>query len=123
MRRHPLALLRPQLTALKLSSAAELHAMRNGRVVRGCGIVTIRQQPETAKGTVFISLEDETGDIQIIVRKEIWQRQRQDMLQAKLLAVRGTWQSQDGVHNLIAGFLEDLTPMLGRLKAGSRDFH
>ncbi len=123
LRRHPLALLRPQLTALKLSSAAELHAMRNGRVVRGCGIVTIRQQPETAKGTVFISLEDETGDIQIIVRKEIWQRQRQDMLQAKLLAVRGIWQSQDGVHNLIAGFLEDLTPLLGRLRTGSRDFH
>lgn len=81
-----------------------------------------RQQPETAKGTTFISLEDETGDVQSIVHRAIWERQRQVMLNARLLGVKGVWQRDGEVMNLIAGFLVDLTPMLGRLRTASRDF-
>jgi len=84
--------------------------------------VTTRQQPETAKGTTFISLEDETGEIQIIVHRATWERQRKEMVGARLLPVKDTWQRNRGTTSLIAGYLEDLTPMLGKLKTASRDF-
>ncbi|SEK96222.1 error-prone DNA polymerase [Roseateles sp. YR242] len=123
LRSHPLSLLRPLLQQRRLMSAAELSDLPDGRVVRGCGIVTVKQQPATAKGTIFISLEDETGDVQVIVHRKLWERQRQVMLHARLLAVRGQWQRKGEVRNLIAGHLEDLTPLLGRLQTASRDFH
>jgi error-prone DNA polymerase len=123
LRRHPLALLRPLLAKRRLWSAAELAAASNGQLVRACGIVTLRQQPETAKGTTFISLEDETGVVQVICWKDLRQRQRQVVLRARLLAVAGTWQRESGVCNLIAGHLEDLTPLLGRLVTKGREFH
>lgn len=122
LRRHPMAFLREVLARKGAMTAAELRAVPDRRVVKTCGIVTTRQQPETAKGTTFISLEDETGDVQVIVHRAIWERQRQVMLNAKLLGVKGVWQRDGDVMNLIAGFLVDLTPMLGRLRTGSRDF-
>ncbi|UDF35517.1 UNVERIFIED_ORG: hypothetical protein LHJ69_23720 [Shinella sp. XGS7] len=122
LRRHPLAILRPLLARKGVMTAADLREARDRRAVKTCGIVTTRQQPETAKGTTFISLEDETGDVQVIVHRAIWERQRQVMLNARLLGVKGTWQRDGEVMNLIAGFLVDLTPMLGRLRTGSRDF-
>jgi error-prone DNA polymerase len=125
LRRHPLALLRPQLVARKLATAADLQQMPNGRHVRYCGIVTLRQQPDTANGTIFVSLEDETGVVQVTCWKSVRERQRHELLGARLLAVRGTWQREGEVCNLIATQLEDLTPLLGRLAASaqSRDFH
>lgn len=60
--------------------------------------------------------------MQVIVHRAVWERQRQLMLNARLLGVKGTWQRDGEMMNLIAGFLEDLTPMLGRLRTGSRDF-
>jgi error-prone DNA polymerase len=124
LRRHPLALLRPQLKARKLASAADLHGVPDGRRVRYCGIVTLRQQPDTAKGTIFVSLEDETGVVQVICWKSLRERQRDVLLRSRLLAVRGIWQREGEVRNLIADHLEDLTPLLGRLAASaeSRDF-
>ena len=122
LRSHPLALLRPQLAERKLRTAAELHAMPNGRLVRYCGIVTLRQQPETANGTIFISLEDETGVIQVIVWKSLREQQRPEVLRSRLLAVYGTWQREGDAMSLIAGKLMDLTPLLGELSTASRDF-
>jgi len=122
LRRHPLALLREKLTERRLLTAEQLNAMPNGRLVRYCGIVTLRQQPETANGTVFISLEDETGVVQVICWKSLRDAQRKELLRARLLAVYGTWQREGDVKNLIAGRLLDLTPMLGRLATESRDF-
>ena len=123
LRRHPLALLRPQLTKRRFQTSEELMACPNGRPVRTCGIVTVRQQPGTAHGVVFVSLEDETGVVQVIVWKALRERFHQTLLRARLLAVRGVWQREGEVCNLIAGHLEDLTPLLGRLATGSRDFH
>ena len=117
-----MAFLREALARKGAMTAAELRAVPDRRVVKTCCIVTTRQQPETAKGTTFISLEDETGDVQVIVHRAIWERQLQVMLNAKLLGVKGVWQRDGDVMNLIAGFLVDLTPMLGRLRTGSRDF-
>jgi len=124
LRRHPLALLRERLTLRGLMTAHDLEEIENGDQVSHCGIVTLRQQPETAKGTIFLSLEDETGVVQVIVWKSLREVQRQELLGARLMAVHGTWQREGAVKNLIAGRLEDLTPLLGRLASAtaSRDF-
>ncbi len=122
LRSHPLALLRPQLTARRLRTAEELQDVENGRHVRYCGIVTLRQQPDTAGGTIFLSLEDETGVVQVVCWKRIRETQREPLLRSRLLAVYGTWQSEGELRSLIAQRLEDLTPLLGRLSTTSRDF-
>jgi error-prone DNA polymerase len=122
LRSHPMLLLRPVLNRRKLARAADLDRVPNGRWVRYAGIVTIRQQPETAKGTVFISLEDETGNVQVIVWRSLKELQRPEVLRARLLAVYGQWQRDGDVKNLIAHKLADLTPLLGGLATTSRDF-
>jgi error-prone DNA polymerase len=123
LRRHPLALLRPQLAKRGFKAASELTTYRNGQMAHACGIVTLRQQPDTANGTIFVSLEDETGVVQVICWKRIRENQRAPLLQSRLMGVHGTWQREGEVMNLIAGRLEDLTPLLGRLATESRDFH
>ncbi len=127
LRRHPLQLLRAQLSQKKLLSAAQLAQAPHGRLVRACGLVTARQQPQTAKGVVFITLEDETGSVNVIVWKSVKERQRPELLRARLLAVYGVWQrdTETGglVRHVIAKHLVDLTPMLGDLTTSSRDFH
>ncbi|GAA6143334.1 error-prone DNA polymerase [Hydrogenophaga sp. 5NK40-0174] len=122
LRSHPLKLLRPVLTRRRLQTAEALHAMPNGRLVRYAGIVTIRQQPDTASGVVFVSLEDETGVVQAVVWRQIRERHRDALTRSRLLAIYGTWQREGEVCNLIAGHLEDLTPLLGSLMTSSRDF-
>jgi error-prone DNA polymerase len=122
LRRHPMALLRERLKAKRFLSSSELHNIPDGRLVRACGIVTLRQQPETAKGVVFVSLEDEDGTVQVIVWKSIRERQRSELLNSRLLGVFGQWQAEGDVRNLIAKRLVDLTHLLGRLAAPSRDF-
>ena len=123
LRRHPMALLRERLSAMRFKSSQALRDLPDGRLVRACGIVTLRQQPGTAKGVVFVSLEDEHGSVQVIVWKSVRERQRQELMNAKLLGVYGTWQREGEVRNLIAQHLVDLTHLLGRLAAPSRDFH
>ncbi|MGE0675000.1 MAG: error-prone DNA polymerase [Methylibium sp.] len=123
LRRHPLAILRPVLASQGWRTAAELHDLPNGRLATACGIVTVRQQPETAKGVMFVSLEDETGNVQVIVWPKVKARLRGPLLRSKLLAVKGTWQRDGDVRNLIAAHVEDLTGLLGGLSTASRDFH
>jgi error-prone DNA polymerase len=122
LRRHPLALLRERLAARRLQTAQELHDLPNRRLVRACGLVTTRQQPQTAKGVVFVTLEDETGTVQVIVWKQLREKQRATLLAARLLAVYGSWQREGDVRHLIARHLVDMTPLLGRLMTDSRDF-
>ena len=122
LRRHPLALLRPQLQARRLSTAAELAHAPDRRLVRHAGLVTLRQQPETAGGVMFVTLEDETGVVQAIVWRSLRERYRRALMQSRLLAVYGVWQREGEVCSLIAGHLEDLTPLLGSLAVSSRDF-
>lgn len=85
--------------------------------------MTIRQQPETVRSTVFISLVDETGNVQVIVWRSLKERQRPEVLRARLLAVYGQWQREAEVKNLNAHKLADLTSMPGGLSTASRDFH
>jgi len=129
LRRHPLALLRPRLKRRNFLTLHELQQLPDGTRVAACGIVTTRQQPQTANGTIFVTLEDETGPINVIVWRSVREKQREPLLQSRLLAVRGIWQrdvdSGGQVCHLIAEKMEDLTPLLGRLgkqAKSSRDF-
>jgi error-prone DNA polymerase len=128
LRRHPLALLRPRLAKRRLLNAKQLEQLPNGRRASACGMVTARQQPGTAKGTIFVTLEDETGPVNVIVWESVRERYRDALLRSRLLIVHGQWQRdvESGGHvcHLVADRLEDATPWLGRLQAGSsRDFH
>ncbi|MBU0914756.1 MAG: error-prone DNA polymerase [Gammaproteobacteria bacterium] len=123
LRRHPLALLRPRLQAQRLQTSTELHTLPKGRLARACGIVVGRQQPGTASGVVFVTLEDETGSVNVVVKPELKARQRTELVHSRLLAVYGVWQREGEVCHLVAQFLKDLTPLLGRLSTRSRDFH
>ncbi len=123
LRRHPLALLRERLKQRRFMTAEQLKAAPDGRLVRACGIVTCRQQPGTSKGVVFVTLEDETGTVQVIVWRALRERQRAELTGSRLLGVHGVWQRDGAVCNLIAGRLENLNPLLGRLAPESRDFH
>ncbi|WP_418116813.1 error-prone DNA polymerase [Variovorax sp. 350MFTsu5.1] len=129
LRRHPLALLRPRLARMELMSAAELRSLSSGQTARACGIVKGRQRPQTANGTIFVMLEDETGNVNVIVWSHVIEAWREPLLKSHLLAVQGTWQRDDDsggkVQHLIATGFKDLTPLMGRLAQSntSRDFH
>lgn len=122
LRSHPLQLLRPKLDERRFATAKELMNTDDGQAVEYCGIVTLRQQPETAKGVVFVSLEDETGNVQVIVWSSVREAQPQELLQSRLLGVKGRWQRQGDACSLIARHIEDLTSLLGELETSSRDF-
>jgi error-prone DNA polymerase len=127
LRSHPALLLRNQLQKMKLLTSAELHRLPHGRLVRACGLITMRQSPGTAKGVTFVTLEDETGTVNVIVWKALKERQRSELLHSRLMAVHGTWQRDESsggqVCHVVAGFLRDLTPLLGDLATQSREFH
>jgi error-prone DNA polymerase len=120
---HPLALLRPALAKRRLLASRDLQSRPHGSGVRVAGLVTQRQRPATAKGTIFVTLEDEHGMVNVIVWPHLGTRHRKALLQSRLLAVRGRWETVDGVQHLIAGDLRDLSHLLGELRMPSRDFH
>jgi error-prone DNA polymerase len=123
LRSHPLALLRPRLDEQRLWTSEHMRGFRHGQLARACGIVTVRQQPATASGVIFVTLEDETGTVNVVVWRHVRERYRQALLRSRLLAVYGVWQREGEVRHLIAQHLRDLTPLLGRLATTSRDFH
>ncbi|AJY81319.1 error-prone DNA polymerase [Xanthomonas citri] len=123
LRQHPMALLRPQMRQRRILGLRELQGRRHGSGVHVAGLVTQRQRPATAKGTIFVTLEDEQGMINVIVWSHLALRRRRALLESRLLAVRGRWERVDGVEHLIAGDLYDLSNLLGDMQLPSRDFH
>jgi error-prone DNA polymerase len=121
--RHPLALLRRQLARRRLVTAADIARAPHGRIARTAGIVIGRQRPDTASGVIFVTLEDETGCTNVIVWRDLSDRQRRELLGSRLMAVYGTVEREGEVVHVLAGRLVDLTPMLGSLQTRSRDFH
>jgi error-prone DNA polymerase len=120
---HPLSLIRKNLQSRRVRRASELETTRNGAWLRHAGLVTVRQRPQTASGITFVTLEDETGQVNVIVRPKVAEACRQALLDAVLLAVDGQWQSIDGVRHLIANRLHDFSDLLPALGSVSRDFH
>lgn len=128
LRVHPMALFRQEAPFKHCKRQNQLHTLNNGRFVQVAGIVTGRQRPGTAKGTLFLTLEDETGNINIIVWKNTQDRYRQALLTAKLLLVKGRLEKSETecntpVIHIVAGELIDHSQQLKNFNVSSRDFH
>jgi error-prone DNA polymerase len=122
LRRHPLALLRPRLEARGVLSAARLRELAHGASVRTAGLVITRQRPGSAQGVTFVTLEDETGHVNLIVWRNVAERQRQALVGSRLMGVAGELQMEGEVMHVIAHRLVDLSRWLGRLRTSPRDF-
>ena len=120
---HPMKLLRKQLRARRCRPSRELEKLPHGSAVRHAGLVTLRQRPQTATGVTFVTLEDEDGCVNVVVWRDIAERQRRELVGSRLMAVDGRWETVDGVRHLIAQRLHDLSPLLGALQVASHDFH
>jgi error-prone DNA polymerase len=121
---HPLALIRPALTRRRVVPArATTDAANRGRHLRCAGIVTVRQHPGTAKGVTFVTLEDETGHVNVVVWRALAEKQHRVLLESSVMCVDGTLQASEGVYHLIADRLHDYSALLPELSFASRDFH
>lgn len=132
LRSHPLAFLRSDMGARKVITAAELKELPHGKLVTVAGLVLFRQRPGTAKGTIFLTIEDETGVANLIVWNKIQEKYRRAIYIAKLLACRGIVQKEGQVLHVIANAVWDWSAELKRLQRNrnapeiplhSRDFH
>lgn len=120
---HPLTLLRPRLRALGCRSSCELAAVEHGDSIAVAGLVVGRQRPQTASGVTFVTLEDEYGMVNVVVWRDLAERQRRALVGSQLLKVSGRLEQENGVRHLIARRLEDVSPLLQGLDVRSRDFH
>jgi error-prone DNA polymerase len=123
LRAHPMSLLRERYPFNRCKRHADLVELGNNRFVRIAGLVTCRQRPGSASGVLFLTLEDETGNSNIVVWQRIQQQFRQVLMTAQLLLVKGTVETKDNVTHIIAGSLYNYTHELQALQVQSRDFH
>jgi DNA polymerase III alpha subunit len=123
LRRHPLSLLREKLQKRGVLPTQDLWAQPNGKWVRTAGLVITRQRPGSAAGVVFVTMEDETGYVNLIVWNSVVVEQRAALLESRLLEVQGKLQREGDVQHVIARRLTNLSAMLGDLVVVSRNFH
>ncbi|GGL43415.1 error-prone DNA polymerase [Caulobacter rhizosphaerae] len=116
LKAHPLRFFRPQLDRLNVTPAERLKGVRDGRRVSVGGLVLIRQRPGTAKGVVFLTLEDETGVANAVVWKDCFDAHRRTVMSASFLIVHGKVQAADGVIHVVAESFTDLSAQLARMK-------
>ncbi len=121
--RHPLALLRSRCAQQRIATAEDLQQQPSGERVRVAGLVITRQRPQTASGVTFVTLEDETGQVNVLVWRQLGERSHGTLVQARLMEVRGELQRESGVTHVIAHSLSDRSAWLGDLKVRSHDFH
>ncbi len=122
LRAHPMTFLRDRLEQEGVARAEALKTWPNGRPVRVAGIVLVRQRPGTAKGITFVTLEDETGQANLIIRPDVWQRWRAAAIGAHIMLAHGRLQRAGLVIHVLCTKLEDLSPHLRELTSQSRDF-
>jgi error-prone DNA polymerase len=123
LRRHPLALLRTRLESRGILTAAQLRERPHGAAVRTAGLVITRQRPGSAQGVTFVTLEDETGYVNLIVWRNVAERQRQALIGSRLMGVAGELQLEGEVLHVIVHRIVDLTRWLGQVATRPRDFH
>jgi len=123
LRQHPVSFLRSLLDSFKITPAVELGSMLNDRKIRVAGIVLLRQRPSTANGITFVTLEDETGMVNLIVRRAVWERYRKIARRAIALIAHGRLQRESDIIHVLVNRLEDLSDRLSELTTKSRDFH
>jgi error-prone DNA polymerase len=122
LKAHPISFFREQLDRLRVTPAAGLAQVRHGRRVSVAGIVLVRQRPGTARGITFVTLEDETGVANLVIRPQVWERFYKIARRSPAWIAHGILESKESVIHLVISRLEDLSAKMGDLKTPSRDF-
>jgi error-prone DNA polymerase len=121
--RHPLALLRERLAQAQVLTAEQLQDQPNGAAVRVAGLVITRQRPQTASGVTFVTLEDESGQVNAVVWRHLGSRRNAVLVGAWLMEIRGTLQRESGVTHVVAQDLVDRSALMHRLRFAIHEFH
>jgi len=119
LRRHPVSFLRPDLAQRRIVRCADLPTIRDGKQVEVAGIILVRQRPGSARGVLFVTIEDETGHANLILWPSVFEKQRALVLSASMVACRGKLQKEGEVIHVIAAHLTDLSGLLRSV--GERD--
>ena len=120
LKAHPVSFVRLKLNQLQVTPTSSLSRMKNGMPVKVCGLITVRQRPGTAKGVLFITLEDETGFANLVVWQNIFEKYRKEILQARLLMVAGKLQIEGEVIHVVVNSCYNLNEIM-RLDTEGRD--
>lgn len=112
LKAHPVQFVRPMLNARRVIPSADLETTRNGRRISVAGLVLVRQRPGSAKGVIFMTLEDEHGIANVIVWPKVFERDRPIVLGARFMIVHGRLQNENGIIHVVAERIEDQTPLL-----------
>jgi error-prone DNA polymerase len=123
LKAHPVSFFRQQLDQLQVVPAAKLASLKDGRFVRVAGLVLVRQRPGTAKGITFVTIEDETGTANLIIRMDVWEKFYTVARTASAFIAGGRLQNQQGVIHVLVSRLENMNDRVNGLRARSRDFH
>ncbi len=122
LREHPMSFLRQTLDDRNVRSAEKLETIDHGQWVKVAGVVLLRQRPSTAKGITFVTLEDETGIVNLIVRQKIWERDRKAARNAVVMLAHGRLQRAHDIVHVLVSRIEDVSDRLGTVEVRSRDF-
>ncbi len=123
LRAHPVSFVREQLHRLRVLTAKQLASTADGKFVRVAGLVLVRQRPGTSKGITFVTLEDETGTMNLVLKPAIWERHYKVARRSNAWLVNGVLEHREGIIHVVVGRLEDLTEQVAGLVVKSRDFH
>ncbi|HBE70274.1 MAG TPA: error-prone DNA polymerase [Planctomycetaceae bacterium] len=122
LRAHPVSFVREQLDRLRVTTANELQQTPDGKFVRVAGLVVLRQRPSTAKGITFVTLEDETGSMNLVMRPDVWQRHFRIARTSNAWLVYGACENRENIIHISVGRIEDLSTSVEGLTVRSRDF-
>ena len=123
LRAHPISFVREQLNRMRVTPAAQLKQERDQKFIRVAGLVLLRQRPGTAKGITFVTLEDETGSMNLVLRPDVWDRHYTLARTSNAWLVSGVLENREGVIHVVVGSLSDLSKQVEGLTLKSRDFH
>lgn len=123
LKAHPISFVRDELRQMQCVTASDLATMRDGRRARVAGLVLLRQRPGTAKGLTFVTLEDETGSMNLVLFIDVWKRFFRVARTSNAWLVEGKLENRKGVIHVIVGHITDLTSEVHGLQLSSRDFH
>ncbi|WFU08855.1 error-prone DNA polymerase [Rhizobium sp. CB3090] len=122
LKAHPMSFLRADFSQMGIVQNRDLPNVPNGRMVTIAGLVLVRQRPGSAKGVIFMTLEDETGVSNAIVWPKMFDKYRAIVMGARLVKIRGRLQSESGVIHVVVDYIEDMTPALGILQREAKRF-
>ena len=123
LNRHPIEILRESYPVSRCKKANQLRQMQQGQFVRIAGVITCKQRPGTAAGVLFLTLEDETGNMNIIVWRNTVEKFRKVILSSHIVMIKGLIEREKNVVHVVAGHITDISKRLPNFKRKSRDFH